>query len=58
MDEAQELSPMAWRMVMRRAPTRSMTVVGDVAQTGSPAGARSWGQVLDPYTGAGGARSG
>ncbi|MEU9795304.1 hypothetical protein AB0E27_32815 [Streptomyces sparsogenes] len=49
-DEAQELSAMAWRMVMRRVPTRSMTVVGDVAQTGSPAGAASWGQMLDPYT--------
>ncbi|MGY0056136.1 HelD family protein [Streptomyces sp. LZ34] len=49
-DEAQELSAMAWRMVMRRVPTRSMTVVGDVAQTGSPAGANSWGQMLDPYT--------
>lgn len=48
-DEAQELSAMAWRMVMRRVPTRSMTVVGDVAQTSSPAGARSWGQMLDPY---------
>ena len=35
-DEAQELSAMAWRMVLRRNPTRSMTVVGDVAQTGSP----------------------
>ena len=34
-DEAQELSSMAWRMVLRRNPTRSMTVVGDVAQTGS-----------------------
>ncbi|MFI6316139.1 HelD family protein [Nonomuraea sp. NPDC050556] len=48
-DEAQELSPMAWRAVMRRNPTRSMTIVGDIAQTGSAAGARSWGQVLDPY---------
>ncbi|WP_328808533.1 HelD family protein [Nonomuraea montanisoli] len=48
-DEAQELSPMAWRAVMRRVPTRSMTIVGDVAQTGSAAGARSWGGVLDPY---------
>ncbi|NUS01567.1 MAG: AAA family ATPase [Nonomuraea sp.] len=48
-DEAQELSPMAWRAVMRRCPTRSMTIVGDIAQTGSAAGARSWGQVLDPY---------
>lgn len=48
-DEAQELSAMAWRSVMRRVPTRSMTVVGDVAQTGNPAGARSWGQMLDRY---------
>nr|WP_055502469.1 ATP-binding domain-containing protein [Nonomuraea pusilla] len=48
-DEAQELSPMAWRAVMRRCPTRSMTIVGDIAQTGSTAGARSWAEVLDPY---------
>jgi DNA helicase IV len=48
-DEAQELSAMAWRMVMRRVPTKSLTVVGDVAQTGNPAGARSWGEMLDPY---------
>ncbi|MEV0824814.1 HelD family protein [Nonomuraea rubra] len=48
-DEAQELSPMAWRMIMRRVPAKSLTVVGDVAQTGSAAGARSWGEVLDPY---------
>ena len=48
-DEAQELSAMAWRMVMRRIPTRSLTVVGDVAQRGSAAGARSWAQMLDTY---------
>jgi DNA helicase IV len=48
-DEAQELSAMAWRMVMRRIPGRSMTVVGDIAQRGSAAGARSWAQMLDPY---------
>ena len=48
-DEAQELSEMAWRMVMRRVPTRSLTVVGDVAQTGNAAGARSWGEMLDRY---------
>jgi DNA helicase IV len=48
-DEAQELSAMAWRMVLRRNPARSMTVVGDVAQTGSPAGARSWKEMLDPF---------
>ncbi len=46
--EAQVLSAMAWRMVLRRNPARSLTVVGDVAQTGSPAGARSWEQMLDP----------
>ena len=33
-DEAQELSPMMWRLLMRRCPTRSMTLVGDVAQVG------------------------
>ena len=50
-DEAQELSPMAWRMVLRRNPARSMTVVGDVAQTGSPAGATSWKDMLTPLVG-------
>jgi DNA helicase IV len=48
-DEAQELSAMQWRMLMRRCPSKSMTVVGDTAQTGSPAGAKSWGQMLDRY---------
>ncbi|WP_375492433.1 HelD family protein [uncultured Jatrophihabitans sp.] len=50
-DEAQELSPMMWRLLMRVCPTRSFTVVGDVAQTGSAAGARSWDDVLAPYVG-------
>ena len=50
-DEAQELSAMAWRMVLRRNPVRSMTVVGDVAQTGSPAGATSWRDMLGPLVG-------
>jgi len=48
-DEAQELSPMAWRLLMRRCPSRSMTVVGDVAQTGDLAGTSSWQRVLEPY---------
>jgi DNA helicase IV len=47
-DEAQELSAMAWRMLLRRVPTRSMTIVGDVAQTTARAGARSWRGMLDP----------
>src|SRR5262249_41689669 len=48
-DEAQELSPMAWRLLMRRSPSRSMTLVGDVAQTGDLAGTSSWDQGLAPY---------
>src|SRR5262249_12244986 len=31
-DEAQELSEMDWRVLMRRCPGRSFTVVGDLAQ--------------------------
>ena len=50
-DEAQELSAMAWRLLLRRCPTRSMTLVGDVAQTGSLAGATSWAEVLTPHLG-------
>ncbi|MEV4731077.1 ATP-binding domain-containing protein [Saccharopolyspora sp. NPDC049426] len=48
-DEAQELSEMAWRVLMRRCPSRSMTLVGDVAQTGALGGAQSWDEVLSPY---------
>ncbi|GAA1775000.1 HelD family protein [Streptomonospora arabica] len=50
-DEAQELSEMAWRTVMRRVPAKSLTVVGDLAQTGSAAGARSWQDMLGRYVG-------
>jgi DNA helicase IV len=49
-DEAQELSPMDWRLLTRRCPGRSMTIVGDLAQTGAPAGLSSWGEALDEYT--------
>jgi DNA helicase IV len=48
-DEAQELSPMAWRLLMRRSPTRSMTLVGDPAQTAEAAGVGSWAGILAPY---------
>jgi DNA helicase IV len=47
-DEAQELSAMAWRMVLRRCPACSMTIVGDLAQTSAPGGAGSWARALDP----------
>ncbi len=48
-DEAQELSAMDWRVLMRRCPSRSMTIVGDLAQRQSPAGAGSWASMLDTY---------
>jgi DNA helicase IV len=50
-DEAQELSPMAWRMLMRRSPARSLTIVGDLAQTGDPAAPDSWAEALGDYLG-------
>ncbi|MDO4911905.1 MAG: AAA family ATPase [Corynebacterium sp.] len=48
-DEAQELSAMEWRMVMRRCPSRWMTLVGDIAQTSSPAGVEDWKAALSPF---------
>ncbi|MDT7683344.1 MAG: hypothetical protein QOG57_3654 [Pseudonocardiales bacterium] len=48
-DEAQELSEMDWRVLMRRCPARSFTVVGDLAQRRSAAGATSWDTMLEPY---------
>ncbi|WP_313885744.1 hypothetical protein [Fodinicola feengrottensis] len=48
-DEAQELSSMAWRSLMRRCPSRSMTIVGDISQRSVAAGAGSWAEVLRPY---------
>ena len=44
-DEAQELTPMQWRMVLRRVPTRSLTVVGDVHQTAAVAGTTAWDEL-------------
>jgi DNA helicase IV len=49
-DEAQELSGMAWRLLMRRCPARSMTVVGDIAQA-SGQDVPSWERVLAPHVG-------
>jgi DNA helicase IV len=48
-DEAQELSEMDWRVLMRRCPSRSFTMVGDLAQRRSSAGATSWDAVLKRY---------
>lgn len=48
-DEAQELSEMDWRVLMRRCPNRSFTMVGDLAQRRSAAGAASWDAMLQRY---------
>ncbi|GAB2675060.1 HelD family protein [Thalassiella azotivora] len=48
-DEAQELSPMMWRALLRRVPSKSVTAVGDLAQTRAAAGAGSWAAALDPH---------
>ncbi|NRI67531.1 DUF2075 domain-containing protein [Rhodococcus sp. MS16] len=48
-DEAQELSEMDWRVLMRRCPDRSFTVVGDLAQRRSAAGATTWSAMMEPY---------
>lgn len=45
-DEAQELSEMAWRSISRRAVRKSLTVVGDLQQSSHPAGARDWNIAL------------
>jgi len=50
-DEAQELSPMQWRLLMRRNPLKSFTIVGDIAQASAAAGAASWEAALVPHVG-------
>ncbi|MDY7106052.1 MAG: AAA family ATPase [Actinomycetota bacterium] len=50
-DEAQDLSAMALRMIRRRAPSGSLTILGDLAQATSPGAQHSWDDVatlLDP----------
>lgn len=40
---------MSWRALMRRGPTKSFTVVGDVAQTSAAGGSSSWADSLRPH---------
>ncbi|MFJ9125777.1 MULTISPECIES: HelD family protein [unclassified Streptomyces] len=46
LDEAQDLSPMQYRAVGRRATTGSVTVLGDLAQGTTPWATRSWDEAL------------
>jgi DNA helicase IV len=50
-DEAQDLSPMALRMLARRAGGGSMTVLGDLAQATTPQAAGSWEAALAALSG-------
>ncbi|HVE91864.1 MAG TPA: ATP-binding domain-containing protein [Actinomycetota bacterium] len=45
-DEAQDMSPMHYRMLERRADLGSMTVVGDIAQATSHSAVPSWQEAL------------
>jgi len=49
-DEAQELTPMAWRMLLRRVPMRSITVVGDLSQRTTPGAITSWDELTSTVT--------
>ncbi len=44
-DEAQDLSPMQWRMLARRCPTGSFTIVGDLRQAKHPWSPSDWADV-------------
>lgn len=46
-DEAQDLTPMQWRMIARRAQPMSMTIVGDFAQASLPGACSDWDEVVE-----------
>jgi hypothetical protein len=56
-DEAQDHSAVALRVIGRRSPSGSMTLVGDVAQSTTPAGQERWSSVF-AHLGTGGGRGG
>jgi len=45
-DEAQDHSAVALRCIGRRSPSSSMTILGDLAQSTTPAGQRDWDDAL------------
>jgi DNA helicase IV len=46
-DEAQDLSPMQLRMIARRSPGGSVTILGDLAQASGVWAPASWGEVAE-----------
>jgi hypothetical protein len=47
-DEAQDLSPMQWRVIARRGAGASYTIVGDLAQASGAWTPDSWAEALQP----------
>ena len=45
-DEAQDLTAMQWRMLARRCPAGSFTIVGDPGQASKPGAVAEWDDVL------------
>lgn len=45
-DEAQDHSAVALRCIGRRSPSSSLTILGDLAQSTTPAGQRDWDEAL------------
>ena len=52
-DEAQDHSAVALRCIGRRSPAGSLTILGDLAQSTTPAGQRDWAEALRHLEGAG-----
>jgi hypothetical protein len=50
-DEAQDLTAMQWRMLARRCPTGSMTLVGDFGQASRAGALPNWDAVLSSIAG-------
>jgi DNA helicase IV len=46
-DEAQDLTAMQWRMLARRCPSGSMTLVGDPGQASRPGALATWSDLLE-----------
>ncbi len=49
-DEAQDLSSMELRMIGRRSPTRSLTILGDLAQATSVSAQTNWDDAIQELT--------
>lgn len=46
-DEAQDLSPMQWRAIARRCPSKSFTLAGDEAQAVRAGSAAAWDRIVE-----------